>query len=163
MGNSSFLLQLQAWNQRWFATHKGKRNKLDLEKANREIEYGMKKAGADPFNESPWRYIVALVQEQHVVLNGALSLESQDIIAKCDMEITKIRQELREVTGENTGVESKELLSAYVDILEMKQSDEGYTAAVDIARSLGKNHDPIRVKYWKLREDEMLSNIQADS
>ena len=137
--------------------------KLDLEKANREIEYGMKKAGADPFNESPWRYIVALVQEQHTVLNGAVSQESLDIILKCEREMTKIRQKLRTVTGENTGVESKELLSAYVDILEMKRSDEGYTAAVEIARSLGKNHDPIRVKYWKIREDEMLSNLQADS
>jgi protein farnesyltransferase/geranylgeranyltransferase type-1 subunit alpha len=155
-----------AWNQRWFTTHEGKGKispPLSLDKAKREIDFGMKKADMDPFNESPWRYIVAIVQEQHKVLGGAVSQESLDILTQCEEAITQIRQNLEKITGESNQVESTQLLSAYVDILEMKQNNEGYAIAVDVTRSLGEVHDPIRVKYWKMRENEILSKIQASS
>ena len=150
-----------AWNQRWFTTHKGKGKEspsLTLEKAKSEIDYGMEKAIMDPFNESPWRYIVAIVQEQQRALSGTAS---QELLNMCDEKINHIRKKLDEKTGEGNKVESTQLLSAYVDILEMKESKKGYETAVDITRSLGEIHDPIRVKYWKLRENGILSKIQV--
>ncbi len=35
-----------------------------LEQARKEIEYAISKAAIDPYNESPWRYFIAIIREQ---------------------------------------------------------------------------------------------------
>jgi len=67
-----------AWNQRWFALHEGQistrsnsskasyrgKSILSLEKANDEANYALCGAKVDPFNESPWRYLISVLTEQ---------------------------------------------------------------------------------------------------
>ena len=70
-----------AWNERWFATHEGQisplrngndKNKLkhrgkailSLDKAYEEANYALCGAKVDPFNESPWRYLIGVLMEQ---------------------------------------------------------------------------------------------------
>ena len=56
-----------AWNQRWTAVHKGntkRDNPLTLETAKSEADYALGVCRMDPYNESPWRYLVALLKEQ---------------------------------------------------------------------------------------------------
>lgn len=67
-----------AWNQRWFALHEGQistrsnpskasyrgKSILSYEKANDEANYAFCGAKVDPFNESPWRYLISVLTEQ---------------------------------------------------------------------------------------------------
>eukprot|EP00957_Ditylum_brightwellii_P211263 15365965-Ditylum_brightwellii.AAC.2 len=54
-----------AWNHRWFITHKGCTRKplSSLEDVQKEITYAMQCAEVDPFNESPWRYVIGFLEE----------------------------------------------------------------------------------------------------
>lgn len=52
-----------AWNQRWFVCHEGGAIKtLPLETAKKEADYAIQGAGLDPYNESPWRYLVGVLK-----------------------------------------------------------------------------------------------------
>ncbi len=64
-----------AWNQRWFATHEGQiaaaltagesaQSVLSLDLAEEEAHYGICGAKLDPYNESPWRYLIGVLMEQ---------------------------------------------------------------------------------------------------
>eukprot|EP00977_Amphora_coffeiformis_P030373 scaffold46522_cov168-Amphora_coffeaeformis.AAC.1 len=49
-----------AWNQRWFVTHRDGGTTAD---AFAEVDYALTKAAADPFNESPFTYFLAICKE----------------------------------------------------------------------------------------------------
>ena len=75
-----------AWNQRWFATHEGQiaissakgegtsgikcndsqegRVILSADMASEEAHYALCGAKLDPYNESPWRYLIGVLMEQ---------------------------------------------------------------------------------------------------
>ena len=67
-----------AWNQRWFVAHKGISDVLNLEDAVVEVEYAMKYVGVDPYNESPWRYLIGVLSEQY---NSATDDKSEFILS----------------------------------------------------------------------------------
>jgi len=52
-----------------------------------------------------------------------------------------------------------QLLSAYIDILELICDKDSLLKASDIARELATIHDTIRAKYWFVREKEILDNV----
>ena len=54
-----------AWNQRWFAIHRAKKEPLPWDEvARHEADYAIHTgATLDPFNESPWRYLIGLLKE----------------------------------------------------------------------------------------------------
>jgi hypothetical protein len=54
-----------AWNQRWFASHQGRQSPISLESARHEADFAIHTgATLDPFNESPWRYLIGVLKEQ---------------------------------------------------------------------------------------------------
>jgi protein farnesyltransferase/geranylgeranyltransferase type-1 subunit alpha len=135
-----------AWNQRWFVAHRGSREKLSEEQAALEAAYAILQCKLDPYNESPWRYLIAvlkeapgLVEEYHT---KAVELKSILISAERDPE----------------GCVS--LNSARIDMLEIMNTTDSLGHAAILAKSLGQIHDTIRAKYWNLRVKELEAKIQ---
>ena len=94
-----------AWNQRWFTAHRSSRQPLDAEHLRKEADYAIEGAKLDPYNESPWRYLIGIVKEE----------------TNLSQEYEKKAAELRQVLVD-AGREPDEcanLTSARIDMLEM--------------------------------------------
>ena len=65
-----------AWNQRWFVTHCASKSPLTMQTAQEELEYTLVKLKLDAYNESPWRYFLAICREQYR-LNYSLEFVNQ--------------------------------------------------------------------------------------
>eukprot|EP00549_Striatella_unipunctata_P025319 CAMPEP_0118684614 /NCGR_PEP_ID=MMETSP0800-20121206/6755_1 /TAXON_ID=210618 ORGANISM="Striatella unipunctata, Strain CCMP2910" /NCGR_SAMPLE_ID=MMETSP0800 /ASSEMBLY_ACC=CAM_ASM_000638 /LENGTH=158 /DNA_ID=CAMNT_0006581367 /DNA_START=390 /DNA_END=866 /DNA_ORIENTATION=+ len=143
-----------AWNHRWFATHRGSQTTaLDLETARTETNFAFEKgANKDPYNESPWRYLLGVLREQGRVVNnreGALELLTN---AKEKLGIVEAALD----DSEDYDAESCYCMaSAHIDLLEMTGDSESLLKAADIAQELGEKRDTIRKKYWELRVKEL--------
>mmetsp|Transcript_4427 Transcript_4427/g.5123 ORF Transcript_4427/g.5123 Transcript_4427/m.5123 type:complete len:327 (+) Transcript_4427:122-1102(+) len=138
-----------AWNQRWFAVHRGGRKALPRVKGISEVQYAVDVAKIDPFNESPWRYIIGIVKEnQTSLLDFALD------------ETLGFNQVLKEA---NRDVEScVNLNSARIDLLEMKRTLETLKEAIQLANDMASKYDLIRRKYWNLRLSELTQILQEN-
>ena len=155
-----------AWNQRWFATHYGKKRPPSVEKAKNEAEYAIKITLEDPYNESPLRYLVALVREQHK-LNEQYNHDNDDggsgenCTATCSdytsflNDVESEIQQLKETLG--CGNDCPTLISALIDILEMKGNPNSIIQAADMANELALKFDVVRKKYWLMREGKLRS------
>lgn len=147
-----------AWNHRWFASHRAKKVPLlSYEKALLEAEYALKVAEMDPFNESPWRYLIGILKEQWRRREENASKIS-DLLDKYEGKILKMKNDMKERSGAD-GCSCVNLISAFIDILEMKHNTSAFEAAANFAHQLGMQHDPIRKKYWLLREKELRSRV----
>ena len=106
-----------AWNQRWFAIHRGCRRKpgeedpiLSLELIRHEADYAIHTgATLDPFNESPWRYLIGLMKE--------LPAHSVDVYAEYEVKAYSLRAILSEAHRDPDTCTN--LTSAQIDLLEM--------------------------------------------
>jgi len=142
------------WNHRWFASHRAKKvPPLNVEKAILEAEYAIRIAEIDPFNESPWRYLIGVLKEQWRKQEGVASTFAV-LLNEYEGKILQIKSDMKEREGVD-GDSCVNLISALIDILEMKQDSSAIENAADFARCLGTKHDPIRKKYWSLREKEL--------
>jgi protein farnesyltransferase/geranylgeranyltransferase type-1 subunit alpha len=111
-----------AWNERWFVIHRGKQNgdPLPLEVACHEAEFAMEKAiTLDPYNESPWQYLIGLLKEQ---LQKGDSDATRKLILEYETKAFKLRQVL-EKAGRNLD-SCVNLNSARIDLLEMLGNKE---------------------------------------
>jgi len=141
-----------AWNDRWFASHRGlKSAPFCLEKSKNEVSYVIDKIANDPYNESPCRYLVAIVKEQLLLIGGEDKFRS--FISECEKKIMKVKREFEE-SMKMDGNDCVQLIGAYIDILEMKGDQESYEDAKDLAEKLESRYDPIRRKYWKMRVNQ---------
>ena len=147
-----------AWNQRWFATHRGSKSAQSLESAQNEVNYAIEKAGWDPYNESPWKYFVAIIKEQFRSDKGG-NIGTLPFIEACEESLLQTKETFEKETKKD-GMECNHLIAAHIDILEMKASDESRLKAVDLARALETRYDPIRRKYWKLRSAQLRETLQ---
>jgi protein farnesyltransferase/geranylgeranyltransferase type-1 subunit alpha len=106
-----------AWNQRWFAIHRGKQDgdPLPLEVARSEANFAIDKGVAvDPYNESPWQYLIGLLREQ---LQKGDSESSREMISEYEAKAFNLRQVLENA---NRNPETcVNLHSARIDLLEM--------------------------------------------
>jgi protein farnesyltransferase/geranylgeranyltransferase type-1 subunit alpha len=146
-----------AWNQRWYVVHRGD-NKLVLseEIARREVDYALEIARLDPYNESPWRYLIGIVKKQK--LNSPVALDY------CLEQTTDFGLQVL-LPAERDPTACASLNSARIDLLELKGSTEALQNAMQLAKDMATQHDVIRRKYWNLRVSEMenkMSNIMAD-
>jgi hypothetical protein len=166
-----------AWNERWFVCHRGGSVKsLPLEDAKKEADYAIQGARLDPYNESPWRYLIGILKEQIKVTEDKMAL-----LNEYERKAYGLREELEQAGTESDSCTN--LTSAWIDILEFKgdpsslekvskylMTDYGKgqvlshkvesnvvssTKALNLASALASEHDPIRKKYWLLRVDEM--------
>jgi len=133
-----------AWNQRWFVCHMGKLDqKLPLLISKQECDYAMDVAREDPYNESPWRYLIGLVKEHpHPTKTQLAQTYEQSAI---DLKDVLIAAE-RDPDG------CVNLNSARIDLLQImgKHND-----AIALCTGMANQYDVIRHKYWNLRIKEM--------
>ncbi len=166
-----------AWNQRWFVSHRGRghghghglqsSNSFDMEKAKIEISYAISKAAIDPYNESPWRYFIAIIREQLKKLtnndrsSSTTSTSStssfHSFLLECETKVLKTKEEF-ENSYNKDGKECTHLLSAYIDILEMKGDEESCKIASDLCLDLALRYDTVRKKYWNMRSHRLVSS-----
>jgi hypothetical protein len=115
-----------AWNQRWFAAHRALKDPLSLEVATTEADFAIDKgAKLDPFNESPWRYLVGLLKEQQ-----KQQADCQILLEEYERKTFGLRDVLTQAKRDPDSCAS--LTSARIDILEMM----GGTASLEQVRNL---------------------------
>jgi len=143
-----------AWNQRWFSVHRGKKDALTYEVARGECDFAIG-AGAnlDPFNESPWRYLVGIVKEQWRVD------KTTDLVEEYETQAAGLRAMLTQ--ADKSPDSCVNLTSARIDLLEMKGDKAALELAMALCKGLMEEHDQIRCKYWNLRIDEMAAKCRA--
>lgn len=104
-----------AWNFRWFVCHRGGSiNYLSLETARKEADYAIQGAGLDPYNESPWRYLIGVLKEQCKVLVE----DKMELLEEYDAKVWGQREVVSKAGKDPDGCAS--LASARIDILEYK-------------------------------------------
>ena len=155
-----------AWNQRYFALHRGCSILPSFDEADEEVNYAIDCAKLDPYNESPWRYLIGLVTEQwrHANKSGeAVRLSKATELANVSItrakETQKILNEMP-VDTKPTGP-CTNLLSALADLLELFLTDG---QSLDEANGLLTQlitADPVRRKYWKSRVEKNEKAIAA--
>jgi protein farnesyltransferase/geranylgeranyltransferase type-1 subunit alpha len=119
----------------------------------------------DPFNESPWRYLIGVLMEQR---RWAQREEGAD---HNDKAIDLLREYIAKIKEMNKVWEDPpedypsgpcvSLLSALVDLLE----SVGDKSALEEANTLLKElevEDPVRKKYWKKRQNTVLSSLEKN-
>jgi len=147
-----------AWNQRWFVSHRAQQQQsLSLEQARVEAEYALEKARLDPYNESPWRFLIAILKEQIHSLQDAHQITS--LISEYEEKIWAVQDVLKEAGKDPNACPS--LISAVVDILEWQGDQESLEKAHGLVQSLGGTHDPIRRKYWALRAKQIQEKLES--
>lgn len=137
-----------AWNQRWFVSHRAKAQPLDLQAARQEADFALGDDGAkqDPYNESPWRYLIGIMKEQMQRAN------TNDAFADLVVEYEAKAKALECVlTNANRNPDTcVDMTSARVDLLEMIGTKDSLTTAITLAEGLANEHDTVRTKYWSL-------------
>ena len=139
-----------AWNQRWFAVHRGTRDALSDEMARQEAEYAIEMASIDPYNESPWRYLIGILKEQQ-------SPDSPAMVTHYHHAATGLKQVLQDAGRDPDACVN--LNSALIDMLEMSgdtaTSEDCLDEAMELCRTMATKYDLIRCKYWNFRHDEL--------
>lgn len=138
-----------AWNQRWFAAHRGKRDVLSEEMARQEADYAIEIASIDPYNESPWRYLIGILKEQNSPAMVTHYLEAAE----------DIKQVLEDAGRDQEACAN--LNSALIDMLEMTGTTECLDEAVEKCKAMAAQHDLIRRKYWDFRVEELGKRLSA--
>jgi protein farnesyltransferase/geranylgeranyltransferase type-1 subunit alpha len=138
-----------AWNGRWFAVHRGQKELLSVETDGpAQADYAIKIARLDPYNESPWRFLIAVLNEQRPQLSHDQFIE---LVESYLGRILEIQENVVEPSGKGP---CPNLLSAQVDLLEWMSDDSSKTKALDYLEEL-KTHDPIRKRYWAMRQQQI--------
>jgi len=147
-----------AWNQRWFASHKGTNTPHSIENAKIEADYALNSAAVDPYNESPWRYFIGVLDEQEDSLSkDQTSSDFLSLIQNYEQQIISLRNSLQVTAGADDANVCFTMTSAYIDLLDKKGS---FSLAADLAHDLAMKYDKIRKNYWLLREGELRANAQ---
>jgi len=146
-----------AWNQRWTVMHKGntKSNPLPLEIAKSEADFALESGcKIDPYNESPWRYLVALLKEQQLNENAKVAAE---LILEYEQKSANLTQIL--VDAQRDPEKCVNMVWARVDMLEMAGDKASLEKSIQMAQDLETKHDKVRHKYWKLRIGQLREKL----
>lgn len=137
-----------AWNQRWFAVHRGSQEALSEERAKLEVQYAIEVAKIDPYNESPWRYLIGIVKEN---LSSLLDISLNEV-SGFDAILEEAGRDVNSCTSLN---------STRIDLLEMKRTSEALHHAIQLGNDMALKHDIIRKKYWELRVSELKQILES--
>jgi protein farnesyltransferase/geranylgeranyltransferase type-1 subunit alpha len=111
-----------AWNERWFAIHRGKQDGdlIPLEVAWNEAEFAVEKGIAlDPYNESPWQYLIGILREQ---LQSGDSESAKKVISEYEAKAFHVRHVLEKAERDPDACVN--LNAARIDLLEMLGNKE---------------------------------------
>lgn len=163
-----------AWNQRWFALHKGhpmvylvdRTAALTLKKAEEEANYALSGAAVDPFNESPWSYLTGVLMEQwRLATRGG---DANDIAKITDLirdgiaQIREMKQswEAQPPCEDRPSGVNCSLLSALVGLLEIFIEDKDVLMEAKALSGELVFEDPVRRKYWRKRENKISAMLE---
>jgi len=143
-----------AWNQRWFAIHRGKHRGgghlvLNFDVARQEADFAIDHARLDPYNESPWRYLIGILREQQQEKSSKADIIVENHIVEYE---AKASNELRNVLTDafRDPDACVNMTSARIELLEMIGKKDELETAVELAEGLANEYDIIRKKYWIL-------------
>jgi len=147
-----------AWNQRWFVSHRGRSGRsLSREDARREADFALDQgARLDPYNESPWRYLIGILREQQQGIlrsserpqDASQGLLMESLLVEYEVRANALRSVLTKAHRDpDTCVN---MASARIDLLEMIGTHDSLQIAIVLAEGLAKTHDVVRTKYWSL-------------
>ena len=156
-----------AWNQRWLVSHRGKQQyqPIGLDVARREADFAIDHgAMLDPYNESPWRYLIGILQEQHQYYQQAQNDNNDDdnddenknilkamiVTYEAKTNSNKIRNVL--IDSNRDPDTCINMTNARIDLLEMMGIDDkdSLQTAILLTDGLATKYDTIRKKYWLL-------------
>lgn len=147
-----------AWNHRWFVTHRGQLATALSDSAEAaETEYALTAAAVDPYNESSWRYFLAVLKEQVFHLEDAATVITLLTTSENKMKSIEAAHLLTKEDG--TSQHSFHLTSTLIQILEWKGDSESRREAIVLAEALANEHDTIRQAYWNFRIQEMQKTL----
>jgi protein farnesyltransferase/geranylgeranyltransferase type-1 subunit alpha len=140
-----------AWNHRWFVLHAINNNNTSIDVPT-HVDFCFAKAREDPYNECPWRFLVALLKHHanhdekdiHACLSSVLE------------QTWRVHNEVVKTCGEGP---SSHLLAAVVDILCMQSTKDAAQQALETCLKLPQI-DPVREKYWTFRSQQI--RVQAE-
>ncbi|GMH73359.1 hypothetical protein TrRE_jg6337 [Triparma retinervis] len=133
-----------AWNQRWFAVHlKASKEGGGEYSAKEEVDYALKIAAKDCHNESPFRYLLGVLQE---------CWGDAGKVAEGPEDIARITKEARDKLGEMREQGSAHVHAALLDIAEKEGDGE---EARELCEELRDKLDGIRFKYWDAKIKKM--------
>jgi len=159
-----------AWNQRWLVSHRGKQHRqsppIGLDVARREADFAINHGSMlDPYNESSWRYLIGILQEQYQHYKNQQQQQKKDNDVKKTMLKTMIVEyeaksnssEIRNVliTANRDPDTCVNMTSARIDLLEMIDTKDSLQTAMILAEGLATKYDTIRKKYWCLLSKQL--------
>ena len=159
-----------AWNQRWFVSHRGRSGRsLSRDDARREADFAIDRgARLDPYNESPWRYLIGILREQQQGIvrssehheqhqQAQQQLQNEDASQGRLMESMLVEYEVRANALRSVLTKAHRdpdtcvnMASARIDLLEMIGTHESLQTAIVLVEGLATTHDVVRTKYWSL-------------
>jgi protein farnesyltransferase/geranylgeranyltransferase type-1 subunit alpha len=171
-----------AWSQRWFATHKGQvasfagletfisctelRERgviLSLEMADEEAHYALCGAEIDPYNESPWRYLIGVLMEQWRCAqrenNSQEITKSGELIVNYVKKIKELKHSLEDKPSKEGAAPCVSLMSALVDLLETSVENKELLKEASILCKELTEVDVVRKKYWRKRDTDVMNKI----
>jgi len=141
-----------AWNQRWFVSHRGKSGNypLNLDVARREADFAIDQgAKLDPYNESPWRYLIGILREQHQCVQEQDSNDTfTGVIVEYEARANALRSVL--IAAHRDPESCVNMTNARIDLLEMIGTNDSLKIAIALTEGLARKHDTVRRKYWSL-------------
>uniref|UniRef100_A0A7S4EF07 Protein farnesyltransferase/geranylgeranyltransferase type-1 subunit alpha n=1 Tax=Pseudo-nitzschia australis TaxID=44445 RepID=A0A7S4EF07_9STRA len=156
-----------AWNQRWFVSHRGKsgNHPLSLDDARLEADFAIEMgARLDPYNESPWRYLIGILREQKQQhrkqeQDGTAAINFTSMVVEYEVRANRLRNVLTNAHRDpDTCVN---MTSARIDLLEMIGTKESLETAVELSIGLAKEHDTVRRKYWSLVTQRLRKKMES--
>jgi protein farnesyltransferase/geranylgeranyltransferase type-1 subunit alpha len=155
-----------AWNERWFAVHKClKQPPLSLDKCRAEADYAIFQGAAlDPYNESPFRYLIGLLQEQQQQAQSDTSSTATPPKVLAAEFYAKVQSLEKVLVDANRDPEAcTNWTSARIDLLESMGDAASLTQGIALAQGLANQYDTIRKKYWELRIRQFQQQLSAAS
>ena len=141
-----------------------KHSALSYEKAKEESSYALSGAKVDPFNESPWRYLIGVLTEQWRVSHREGDTKDISNVTTLIQEIIVETREMKQWLEEQTLSEDHpagpcaSLLSALVDLLDFFKGEQELLHEAKALLGVLMSEDPVRRKYWLKRQREV-SNL----
>lgn len=120
-----------------------------MDKCKQEAEFALEGAELDPYNESPFRYLIGLLREQ------ATNLSS--LSAEYYPKVAALRTKLEE--AKRDPMSCVNWMSARIDLLEGICSEQSLNQAMSLATDMADQYDTIRKKYWMLRVHQIKEKL----
>ncbi len=96
----------------------------------------------DPYNESPFRYLIGLLREQSPQTTKMLAAECFPKVSALETVLVNAHRDPEACTN---------WTSARIDLLEIIGDKASLSHAITLAEGLANQYDTIRKKYWQLR------------